>query len=163
MSNKSYDTPITEKSFREHLKKRALIMIAMIISGIAILIWINGANWNSPLAGEHERDYTLGVFWGYSVAVIISGAIRLMRTIHCMRNSEKFQKAYTEYADERNRFVYMRSYYYSAYIFIMLLALTVVIGNIVGMPPVISSTLAACVGAFALILTITHRIMSRIY
>lgn len=163
MKNKSYDTQATEEGFRTHLKKRALIMIAMVISGIAILIWINSANWNSPLAGAHERDYTLGLFGGYSVAVIVSGSLRLVRTIRCMRNPEKFQKAYTEYTDERNRFVYMKSYYYSAYIFIVLLALSIVVGSFVGMPPVISSTLAACIGVFALILTITYRIMNKRY
>lgn len=149
----------TEESFRKHLIRRTIVMAALIISGIAIMIWLGAVNWD----GSHEQDYTQGFFWGFSVSLIVACSINLVKLIRCMKNPDKFQKAYIEYTDERNMFVLMKSYFYSAYIFMMLMALTAVIVNFLGMSPDISRTLAGCIGVFATILAITYRIIKSKY
>lgn len=158
MINKNSDSRTTEDSFRTSLKRRAVIMSLYIVFGIAMIIWLY-LGYGGSVPDGHAR----GFFSGFSSAITVAGAVMLIRYIRCMNNPERFQKAYTEYADERNRFVLMKSYFYSAYIFILLMALATIVVYFLGMPLIIGRTLAACICVFALIIAITYRVMNRIH
>lgn len=161
MINKN-DTRGTEESFRNGLRIQAIVFAVLIMLGLAVVILGNVIiNGSVMISGSHRQDYSDGFFVGLGSPLIAVGIIRLIWTVRKLINSERFKESYTEYIDERNRFVLMKAYQTTAYIFIILLAFAIVVMNFIN--PVVTNALAVCLGAFSLILTITYRIMNKKY
>lgn len=160
MTIKNNNERSNEEKFRNEMRLRAIIMAGYTILGFAIIIFacITTLN-NEPIGSgnNHGNDF----FWGMGGAMIAVGITKLITITGKIKNPEKFQKAYTEYTDERNRFVIMKTYQTTAYIFIYFLALATVAASFVN--STVSAVLASCIGVFSLISNITYRIMNRKY
>lgn len=150
-----------EASFKNWLKIRAAVMIATIVFGIAMILGFYIANGNGAFGGADNQDFLGGFSWGAGCAIIASGIVRFIKTMRKIKDPEEFQKAYTEYADERNQFIIMKTYQTTAYIFIGLLTVAFVVS--VYLETAVAFTLSACMVAFSLVSTITYRVMKKKY
>lgn len=160
MTIKNSNARSKEEKFRKEMKIRAIIMAGYTILGLAIIIFAFIAVPNEKLIGS-SNVYSKDTFWVMGSVMIAAGIAKLATIIGKIKDPEKFQKAYTEYTDERNRFVIMKTYQTTAYVFIYFMALATVVASFVN--STVSAVFASCIGVFALISNITYRVMKRKY
>ena len=101
------------------MDKKNIYPIALLIAGLALI----GLGF-AEIVDE---------FWsGMGSALLVIGAIRLLRYYRLKKNASYREKMETAVTDERNQFIRMKAWSWAGYLFIMVSALCTIIFRILG-------------------------------
>ena len=101
------------------MDKKNIYPIALIITGLALI----GLGF-AEIVDE---------FWsGMGSALLVIGAIRLLRFYRLKKNDGYREKMETAVTDERNQFIRMKAWSWAGYLFIMVSAIATIIFRILG-------------------------------
>lgn len=151
----------TEEGFRASLKTRMWVYGVFTLVGFAVIVSAIIATGGALILEDNASSYESGFGIGLGSAFVAAGLVSFLKTRGSLNNPARFRKAYTEYADERNRFVIMKTYQTASAVFIGLLALGVVVA--VYLNPVVANTLAVCLSSFSIIVFVVQRVINRKY
>lgn len=151
----------TEEGFRKGLRKRMLIYGVFALAGVVMIAALLIATNGELVSGDHISDYQSGFTVGLSSAFIASGIMFFLKTRATLNNPERFQKAYTENIDERNRFVLMKTYQTASMLFMGIIALASIAAGFISQ--MVAGTLSVCMGLFAIIILIVRRVVNSKY
>lgn len=153
----------TEEGFRASLKTRMRVYGVFALVGFAVIVSAIIATGGALISGDPTSDYEAGFGIGLGSAFVAAGLVNFLKTRGALNNPNRFRKAYTEYADERNRFVIMKTYQTASAIFICVMALAVVAAATFFKNAVVANTLGVCLSAFSIIVFVVQRIVNRKY
>ena len=130
--------------------KRLALSIFWILLG-EVLIWFS-------IAGKIDSAY----FSGLGGALIAGGVLQMMRISKYRKNVEYKEKIDTELSDERNKFLAMKSWFYTGKIVALIEAVGILIAFLLRQEAV-AQTLSYSVCLLALVYWISYMILSKKY
>ncbi|GEM_PF-1962628 len=107
------------------------------------------------------NDFIAGFYLGFGGGVSAVGLVGLIINKRLLRNEEKFKKAEIEHNDERNQYIFSKTFTISSCISLTAIYLAMVVAGFINLT--VFKTLFCVLGAYLLVLFITYFVIRAKY
>lgn len=136
---------ISNMPFKKVVKVRLWISCLFLILGLASVIL-------SKI--RPNNDFINGFYLGFGGGVSAVGLVGLIINKRLLRNEEKFKKAEIEYNDERNRYIFSRTFTIATCICLTIIYLAMIAAGFINL--IVFKTLFCVLAMYLLVLFITY-------
>lgn len=145
-------TNISNMPFKKVVKIRLWVFRVFFFLGLASVILSKIYSIN---------DFIAGFYLGFGGGVSAVGLVGLIINKRLLRNEEKFKKAEIEHNDERNQYIFSKTFTISSCINLTAIYLAMVVAGFINLT--VFKTLLCVLGAYLLVLFITYFVIRAKY
>lgn len=108
-----------------------------------------------------NNNFIAGFYLGFGGGVSAVGLVGLIIYKRLLRNEEKFKKTEIEHNDERNRYIFSRTFTIASYISLTFIYLAMIAAGFINLT--VFKTLLCVLGAYLLVLFVTYFVIRTKY